>query len=144
MISRKMRLGALPDCAARQRKMIVSADGTAKKIDVFRRCDFGQFQSVSGQLEMQRSVTCRTVLSASAAPLPLNITCWNTASKLQGARPRLRTFPSPSPFGSSPKTISSTRRQNAAITFGSSEDSPLVICISGPNSESVALRLTIM
>jgi|SRR5580704_9490263 hypothetical protein len=43
-----------------------------------------------------------------------------------------------------PKTISSTRRQYASITFGFSEDTLLVTCISGPNSESVAVRLTII
>src|SRR5580704_3784347 len=38
------------------------------------------------------------------------------------------------------KTISSMRRQYASATFGSSEDSPLVTCISGPNSQSVVVR----
>ena len=43
-----------------------------------------------------------------------------------------------------PKTVSSTRRQYASMTFAFSADSPLVTCISGPNPESVAVRLTIM
>jgi hypothetical protein len=43
-----------------------------------------------------------------------------------------------------PKTVSSTRRQYASITFVFSADSPLVTCISGPNPESVAVRLTII
>jgi YD repeat-containing protein len=47
-------------------------------------------------------------------------------------------------FGSCPKTVSSTRRQYASTTFASSDDSPLVTCISGPNSESAAVRLTII
>src|SRR5258708_37833788 len=50
----------------------------------------------------------------------------------------------PTRFDSLPKTILSTRRQYASTTFGFSEDSPLVTCISGPNSESVAVRLTII
>jgi hypothetical protein len=43
-----------------------------------------------------------------------------------------------------PKTVSSTRRQYASMTFAFSTDSPLVTRISGPNPESVAVRLTIM
>jgi hypothetical protein len=43
-----------------------------------------------------------------------------------------------------PKTVSSTRAQYASMTFAFSADSPLVTCISGPNPESVAVRLTIM
>jgi hypothetical protein len=43
-----------------------------------------------------------------------------------------------------PKTVSSTRRQYASMTFAFSADSPLVTRISGPNPESVAVRLTIM
>jgi len=43
-----------------------------------------------------------------------------------------------------PNTISSTRLQKDSATFGSSEDSPLVTRISGPNAESVAVRLTII
>jgi len=43
-----------------------------------------------------------------------------------------------------PKTVSSTRPQYASMTFVFSADSPLVTCISGPNAESVAVRLTIM
>ena len=42
------------------------------------------------------------------------------------------------------RSVSSTRRQYASITFGFPEDSPLVICISGPNPDSVAVRLTII
>ena len=48
------------------------------------------------------------------------------------------------PHASTPKTVSSTRRQYASVTFEFSADSPLVICISGPNPESVAVRLTII
>lgn len=43
-----------------------------------------------------------------------------------------------------PKTVSSTRCQYASMIFGLSADNPLVAFISGPNPESVALRLTIM
>ena len=43
-----------------------------------------------------------------------------------------------------PKTVSSTRLQYASMIFAFSADSPLVTCISGPNPESVAVRLTIM
>ncbi len=48
------------------------------------------------------------------------------------------------PRASFPKTVSSTRRQYASMTFASSADIPPVTCISGPNPESVAVRLTIM
>jgi hypothetical protein len=48
------------------------------------------------------------------------------------------------PPGWAPKTVLSTRLQYASITFGSPQDSPLVICISGPNPDSVAVRLTII
>src|ERR1700730_1767847 len=57
---------------------------------------------------------------------------------------RLYACPPRSRLGSFPKTVSSTSRQYAATTFVSSDDSPLVTCISGPNSESVAVRLTII
>ena len=43
-----------------------------------------------------------------------------------------------------PKTVSSTRCQYASMTFAFSADIPPVTCISGPNPESVAVRLTIM
>jgi len=59
-----------------------------------------------------------------------------------GTPQRLRAFPTR--FDSFPKTISSTRRQYASAIFGSADESPLVTCISGPNSESVAVRLTII
>ena len=48
------------------------------------------------------------------------------------------------PHACIPKTVSSTRRQYASMTLVFSADSPLVICISGPNPESVAVRLTII
>src|SRR5260370_30198396 len=48
------------------------------------------------------------------------------------------------PHACTPNTVSSTRRQYASATFVFSADSPLVICISGPNPESVAVRLTII
>jgi hypothetical protein len=48
------------------------------------------------------------------------------------------------PHACTPKTVSSTRRQYASMTFVLSADSPRVICISGPNLESVAVRLTII
>ena len=43
-----------------------------------------------------------------------------------------------------PKTVASTRRQYASVTLVSCADNPLVIFISGPNPESVAVRLTII
>jgi hypothetical protein len=48
------------------------------------------------------------------------------------------------PRACTPKTVSSTRRQYASMTLVFSADIPLVICISGPNPESVAVRLTII
>jgi hypothetical protein len=75
---------------------------------------------------------------------------WGTARSRKSDREhqtdlqRSCTLPRRSRFGSFSKTVSSTRRQYASTTFGFSDDSPLVTCISGPNSESVAVRLTIM
>jgi hypothetical protein len=57
---------------------------------------------------------------------------------------RLYGCPSRSRFDAFPNTISFTSRQYASTTFGSSDDNPLVSRISGPNSDRVAVRLTIM
>ena len=74
-------------------------------------------------------------------PYPRRL-AWQSAKRTH--LQRFWAFPPRSRFGCFPKTVSSTRRQYAATTFGSSDVNPLVTRISGPNSESVAVRLTIM
>jgi hypothetical protein len=88
-------------------------------------------RSTSGSL----AVLLRKVECAAKSPFgPRRAT-----KRFQRVRARARPV-----FGSCPKTVSSTRRQYASTTLVSSDDSPLVTCISGPNSESVAVRLTII